>query len=162
MNRSRRSLRRWAAASVAVAVGRAVAPIAVRVVGVDRLAGVVAVDDASAENVFTAADVAAAVAAVDSVMRRLPRGGGTCLTRSLARLWAGRGLGLPLRFVLGVRTVDGAVQAHAWLELSGEPFAEKDPHKLQAFQRIYEHPPGAASSAASSSSSSARSSLIFE
>ncbi len=89
-------------------------------------------------------DVVAAIQRGEAVLRRIPRSSGTCLTRSIARLCAGRRAGLALRFVLGVRRDDaGAVEAHAWLELDGALFMEADPNVPCLFAPIFSHAPGA-------------------
>ena len=78
---------------------------------------------------------------IEAVWRRLPRGSGTCLTRSLWRLYAGRRAGLPLHFVIGVRmSATKEVEAHAWLELDGELFMEADPAVPAGFTRAFEDP----------------------
>ncbi len=126
-------------ASTRLVLGRAVAPLALRALslpqvvslaGGDVVDGHVAADDARALE-----DVARAV---DVVVRRLPRGRGTCLHRALARLWAARALGVPAHLVIGVRTDSGAVQAHAWLELQGALYLEEDPTLPPQFQRLYD------------------------
>jgi hypothetical protein len=45
--------------------------------------------------------------------------GTTCLTRALAAGWMLRRRGQRARLAIGVRTADGKLEAHAWLELGG-------------------------------------------
>ncbi|MEM6731375.1 MAG: lasso peptide biosynthesis B2 protein [Myxococcota bacterium] len=67
--------------------------------------------------------------------RRIRGARDTCLFRSLAAYGALRRLGHRPGFVLGVRSRDGTLEAHAWIELDGHP---PDPH-ADAFTRIFEH-----------------------
>jgi len=86
-------------------------------------------------------DVVDAMTSVERVWRLLPRGSGTCLTRSVWRAHAGRRAGLPLRFVIGVRmTSTKQIKAHAWLELDGALFMEAKPETPAGFTRMFEHP----------------------
>lgn len=87
-------------------------------------------------------DAVAVVESFEAAMRVLPRGTGTCLTRSLWRCIALRRAGIPIHFVLGVRLDEARrPQAHAWLELHGAPFLERRPENLQHFSRIFADPP---------------------
>lgn len=57
---------------------------------------------------------------VGAVARRLPRRA-RCLQRSLALSWMLRRRGMGGRLRLGVITKDSGIQAHAWIEIAGEP-----------------------------------------
>jgi hypothetical protein len=61
-----------------------------------------------------------------------------CLTRSLtlARILARRGVGADVR--IGVRTENGKLLAHAWVEWRGRPLNE-DPRSLEQFPRVRSH-----------------------
>ena len=90
------------------------------------------------------AAVADAIVGLERRGRHLPPFGvggplhvGGCLRRSLWRLCGGRRAGLPLAFHLGVRVVDGRVDAHAWLSLAGRPFLEPDVARLRTFAPLY-------------------------
>ena len=116
--------------------GRAVAPIVARFVPLPRaLAHAAVVGHVDAVDVEVAAEV---VRGVEALLRMFPRGGGTCLTRALARAFALRRAGLPVRFVLGVRAdAAGAPSGHSWLELDGRPFLEPREENLAAFQVVW-------------------------
>jgi hypothetical protein len=43
----------------------------------------------------------------------------TCLKKSLVLLWMFRRRGLPAGFRIGVRKIDGELEAHAWIERQG-------------------------------------------
>lgn len=119
--------------AVPLLAGRAVAPFVARFVPLPAAlsrarVGVGVVDK----------DVAAeVVAGVEAMLRAFPRGSGTCLTRTLGRAYALRRVGLPVRFVLGVRSVDGEPEGHSWLELDGAPFLEPRTSNLAAFQVVW-------------------------
>ena len=101
-----------------------------------------------ASTTFDAVDVIDAIRAVERVWRVMPRGSGTCLTRSVWRVFAGRRAGLPLQFVIGVRlTSTKQLEAHAWLELKGALFREGNAQTPVGFTRLFEHPSTSASSA---------------
>jgi hypothetical protein len=62
--------------------------------------------------------------AVAVVSRRIP--GATCLVQALATDWLLRDIGEPADLRIGVvRSGDGAVQAHAWVECQGRVVAGK-------------------------------------
>lgn len=115
---------------------RALAPLVARWVPLPR-ALQFAVVKGPALDVEVAAEV---VVGVEALLRLFPKGGGTCLTRSLARAFALRRAGVPVRFVLGVRTdAHGEAAGHSWLELKGAPFLEARVENLRAFQVVYVH-----------------------
>jgi len=54
-----------------------------------------------------------------------------CLTRGLTLFWFLRRSGFPVSLRFGIGEVDGRIEGHCWLDLGGEPFAEKrDPRPL--------------------------------
>ncbi|HVP05124.1 MAG TPA: lasso peptide biosynthesis B2 protein [Dehalococcoidia bacterium] len=57
---------------------------------------------------------------VGAVARRLPRKA-RCLQRSLALSWMLRRRGMNSRLRFGVRNGEQGIQAHAWIEIAGEP-----------------------------------------
>jgi len=75
---------------------------------------------AAGRRVDTMASAVKVVAAVRRVQRRLPLRW-TCLTESLAALGLLRSLGCPALLRIGVMAAEAPVEAHAWLELYGEP-----------------------------------------
>lgn len=55
---------------------------------------------------------------------------GNCLSRSLMLWWLLRRQGVDSALRIGVRTVDGQFQAHAWIEYQGQPLHEiQDVHQ---------------------------------
>ena len=132
--------------AVPLLVGRTLAHGVARFVALPRALGRVP----TASDVVVDADVAAEVVrGVEGLLGIFPGGGGTCLTRTLARTLALRAAGLPVRFVLGVRAgADGTPCGHSWLELEGAPFLEARTENLAAFNVVYAdggHTPGRAS-----------------
>lgn len=120
--------------AVPLLAGRFVAPFVARFIALPRALRRARVRD-DAVDVAVASEV---VLGVEALLRTFPRGSGTCLTRALARAYALRRAGVPVRFVLGVRADDaGAPSAHAWLELDGAPFLEARPENLRLFQVIW-------------------------
>ena len=116
---------------------RSVAPLVARFVPLPR-----ALARARVGAVVVDKDVAAeVVVGVEGLLRRFPRGSGTCLTRALGRAYALRAAGLPVRFVLGVRSVDGRPEGHSWLELDGAPFLEANVDNLKHFQVVWSDTP---------------------
>ena len=121
--------------AVPLIAGRLVAPLVARFVPLPTALRRAPVCMCDAVDVDVAAEV---VTGIEGMLRMFPRGGGTCLTRTLARAFALRRVGLPVRFVLGVRADDdGAPSGHSWLELHGKPFLEPRPQNLAAFNVIY-------------------------
>ncbi|MDP2340170.1 MAG: lasso peptide biosynthesis B2 protein [Deltaproteobacteria bacterium] len=121
--------------AVPLLAGRALSPFIARFASLPRaLAHAQTTDEADAVDVDVAAEV---VKGIEGMLRVFPRGGGTCLTRTLARTLALRHAGLPVRFVLGVRAENGAPSGHSWLELDGRPFLEPRTENLAAFNVIY-------------------------
>src|SRR5262245_28511678 len=57
---------------------------------------------------------------VNAASNHLPIAG-SCLTRSLLLDWMLRRRGVDSTMRLGVRLVDGRLQAHAWVEVGGQP-----------------------------------------
>jgi hypothetical protein len=62
--------------------------------------------------------------AVDAAARHSPFPV-TCLTRSLLLAWLLRRRGVPTVLRIGVRIVDGTLDAHAWLERDGLPVNDR-------------------------------------
>lgn len=117
--------------------GRAIAPFVARFVPLPA-----ALSRARVAGARVDVDVAAeVVVGVEGLLRTFPRGGGTCLTRALGRAYALRRAGIPVRFVLGVRSVDGKPEGHSWLTLDGAPFLEANVENLKAFQVVWQDPP---------------------
>jgi hypothetical protein len=56
-----------------------------------------------------------------------------CLSRSLALYWVLSRRGIPAELRLGVRTITGRFEAHAWVEIDGVALGEADD-----VSRIYE------------------------
>lgn len=50
---------------------------------------------------------------------------GNCLSRALALLWLLRKQGMEGELRIGVRKAEGQLLAHAWIEVSGQPLAER-------------------------------------
>jgi hypothetical protein len=125
----------------ALVAARAVVPWAVRTVSLPAL-----LDRASLkvdEPPVPFADAVAVIEALEAWWRRLPRGTGTCLTRSLWRAIALRRGGIAVDFVLGVRAdAAGRPEGHAWLEIAGAPVLERNPAHLVRFQRAWTHAAG--------------------
>jgi hypothetical protein len=69
---------------------------------------------------FPLEEAAAFGALVNIAARHVPWPA-TCLTRSLVLVRMLRGRGAAARLCIGVRLVDGALDAHAWVELEGVP-----------------------------------------
>ena len=61
-----------------------------------------------------------------------------CLRRSLVLFYFLARYGHPARIRFGVSMDGGDLAGHSWIELSGEPFAESDPHP--SFRVIYSFP----------------------
>lgn len=76
----------------------------------------------------------------DPVLRRWWPTRTTCLPRALARYVMARRRGVPVTFVMGVREVNGQLQAHAWIELDGEPVLEREPTDYTVTWRHPEEP----------------------
>jgi hypothetical protein len=68
-----------------------------------------------------------ALSAVDRLLWRWPFVPNTCLYRAAARYCALRDLGYPVRFVMGVRSDGGELVGHAWIEVDGVVFEERQP-----------------------------------
>lgn len=66
------------------------------------------------------ADIRALGALTDLAARRSPFPA-TCLTRSLLLQWMLRRRGVAAELRIGVRLAQGALDAHAWVEVAGEP-----------------------------------------
>lgn len=49
----------------------------------------------------------------------------TCLTRSLLLEWMLRRRGVPAQLRIGVRLAQGSLDAHAWVEVAGEPINDE-------------------------------------
>ena len=49
----------------------------------------------------------------------------TCLTRSMVLVWLLRRRGVPSQLRIGVRLVQGALEAHAWVECAGLPINDR-------------------------------------
>ena len=78
---------------------------------------------------------------VSQVLRRLPPPWRyTCLRRSLVLFHLLRRAGCPVALHIGVRKQDGALQAHAWLVLAGEPYLEPDSNEHRDFRVIAAFP----------------------
>lgn len=78
---------------------------------------------------------------VGSILRRLPPPWRhTCLRRSLVLFYLLRRAGRPVSLHIGVRKLDGALQAHAWLVLAGEPYLEPDADEHRDFRMIAAFP----------------------
>lgn len=94
----------------------------------------------SARSAGARLDVERAVWLTTGVLRRL-YAQRFCLPRALVLFRALGGAGLPARLVVGVRrTLGGALDGHAWVELAGEPVGEPvDPRAL--FAPTFVHPP---------------------
>ena len=60
----------------------------------------------------------------------------TCLTRSLLLVWLLHRRGLSGELRIGVRTIDGRLDAHAWVEYAGRPLndAQDDAERFAAFE----------------------------
>jgi hypothetical protein len=120
----------------ALLAARAVVPVAVRAVSLPQLLQRAPVR--RDEPTVDVDDAAAVIVAFEAGLRRLPRGTGTCLTRSLWRAIALRRAGVAVDFVLGVRAgATGQPEGHAWLELRGAPFLEARPENLAHFTRAW-------------------------
>lgn len=117
--------------------GRAAAPFVARFVPLPAALARARPAARRAVDVDVAAEV---VVGVEGLLRTFPRGGGTCLTRTLGRAFALRRAGIPVCFVLGVRSVDGAPVGHAWLTLDGLPFLEPNVDNLRHFQVVWQDP----------------------
>lgn len=63
---------------------------------------------------------------VDRANRRYSLLSADCLPLSLVSWYLARRLGCPMDFRLGVRTLTGRFEAHAWVELRGEPLGEAE------------------------------------
>ena len=78
-------------------------------------------------------------AMADVLVRKLLRTGQlktTCLYRSLIRFSVLRTEArMPVEFVMGVRTTDDDLTAHAWLELDGKPLWEVLDHEYETTYR---------------------------
>jgi hypothetical protein len=122
--------------AVALVSARLAAPVLTRTTPLPRLLDAI---DSVAQRFAGSGrddDARSAVAAVEAVLWRLPRGRGTCLTRALGRALALRLHRVPFVFVLGVRRgTNGGPEAHAWLELAGAPWREDV--DVTAFVRSY-------------------------
>lgn len=70
--------------------------------------------------------------AVDLANDRLSPVVAGCVPRALTLWWLCRRLRLRATFRLGVRTLTGRFEAHAWVEVSGEPVGE-----LERVEAIY-------------------------
>lgn len=64
----------------------------------------------------------------------------TCLTRSLLLDWLLRRQGLASQLRIGVRVIDGALEAHAWVELQGLPVNDQS-DVAQRFAPFGQHIP---------------------
>jgi hypothetical protein len=123
----------------ALVAARAVVPLAVRTVALPTFLQRAPVRTSEPPVVID--DAIAVIRGFEATLRRLPRGTGTCLTRSLWRVVALRRGGIPVDFVLGVRADPrGRPVGHAWLELDGAPFLELRPEQLRHFARAWTHP----------------------
>ena len=119
---------------------RAIAPFVARFVPLPA-----ALSRARVANSFFGAAVDVDVAAevvqgIEALLRTFPRGSGTCLTRALGRAYALRRAGIPVRFVLGVRSVDGKPEGHSWHTLDDKPFLEANVDNLRHFQVVWQDP----------------------
>jgi hypothetical protein len=122
----------------ALVAARAVVPLAVRAVSLPDLLARAPLN--VAEPAVAVLDAVAVVRRFEAALRVLPRASGTCLTRSLWRAIALRRAGVPVDFVLGVRTdARGHPEGHAWLELDGAPLLERRPEELVHFARAWTH-----------------------
>jgi hypothetical protein len=123
----------------ALLLGRAVVPLAVRTVSLPSLLARARLREA--EPAPPDDDVVAVIAAFESVLRLLPRGTGTCLTRTLWRAIALRRVGFAVDVVIGVRLdPHGRPEGHAWLERDGVPFLERRPEQLARFRPAWRDP----------------------
>jgi hypothetical protein len=59
----------------------------------------------------------------------------TCLPRALVLRWMLARRGIPADLQVGVQKFDTGMQAHAWIELGGQPVGES-PDLLQRFSRL--------------------------
>ena len=120
----------------ALVAARAIVPLAVRTVSLPQLLRRAPVR--RGERAIDVDDAVVVILNFEAGLRRLPRGTGTCLTRSLWRAIALRRAGIAVDFVLGVRTdAAGRPEGHAWLELHGAPFLERRPENLAHFARAW-------------------------
>ena len=71
--------------------------------------------------------------ALRRVASRIP--GTHCLARSLALQWWMHRARIPARMEIGVRSVNGAVECHAWLEINGAPIDE-EPGRVATYTRL--------------------------
>ncbi|MBI2375929.1 MAG: lasso peptide biosynthesis B2 protein [Deltaproteobacteria bacterium] len=78
-----------------------------------------------------------AEASIESLLKRHWPLRTTCLYRSLVRYAILRDLGVPVRFVMGIRNDGTDLAGHAWLELDGRPHLEVLEHR---YTRTFEYP----------------------
>jgi hypothetical protein len=64
--------------------------------------------------------------------------GGTCLSRSLVLWWLLRRKGIETDLRIGARSLNGAVDAHAWLEHEGRPINDTEgvAQRYSAFDKV--------------------------
>jgi hypothetical protein len=120
----------------ALVAARAVVPLAVRATSLPALLRRAPLNRAEAP--VDVDDAVAVIEAFEAALRLLPRGTGTCLTRTLWRAIALRRGGIAVDVVLGVRKdAAGRPEGHAWLERDGAPFLERRPENLAHFSRAW-------------------------
>ena len=74
----------------------------------------------------------------DALLRRV-YGSDYCIPRSLVIFRFMKRGGYPVRLHIGMARIEGKVCGHAWVDLQGQPFAERtDPHAV--FKSLYTYP----------------------
>lgn len=117
-------------------VGLAVVDAQLRLWGFERAAAVAAPGSAAAPTLSERQrqQIGAYVRWIDAASRHHPLPA-HCLHRSVLLLRWLRRDGLPAELRIGVRHEDGALQAHAWIELGGL-LVNDDPEHVSAFVRL--------------------------